>query len=69
MKNYTVYFEVFNKKMKTTVLAENEGEAKEQIQNRIIFHKIEETKKDEFNQVMDMFDGIFEKIGTKNPKK
>jgi hypothetical protein len=40
MKNYDVYFEIFGKKMKVRILAENEEKAKEKVKNKIIFHKI-----------------------------
>ncbi|GAG38044.1 unnamed protein product [marine sediment metagenome] len=42
MKQYTIYFSIFRKKMKTTVLARNESEAKQEIAKKIIFHKIKE---------------------------
>ena len=38
---YTVYFEIFGKKMKTTTEALSPTAAKEQVRNKIIFHKIE----------------------------
>ena len=38
---YTVYFEIYGKKLKTEVNAKNEMEAKETIKNKIIFHKLE----------------------------
>ncbi len=40
----TVYFEIFGKKMKTTVDAVNNSDAEEQVRNKIIFHKIENEK-------------------------
>jgi 1-deoxy-D-xylulose 5-phosphate reductoisomerase len=57
MRNYTVYFEIYGKKMKTTVMANNEEEAKDFVKNKIVFYKIENPK-DEFNQSMDMMEGI-----------
>jgi hypothetical protein len=51
MKEYRVYFEIFGKKMKTTVEAVSENQAKEMIKNRIIFHKIEK----EINNPIDDF--------------
>ena len=63
MKTYTIYFEIFGKKMKTNVAAYSEEAAKEQIRNKILFNKItgkdlfaEELKKD--NPFKDFF-GIF----------
>lgn len=42
MKNkYTVYFEVFGKKMKTEVLATDQQEARSLVLGRVIFHRIE----------------------------
>ena len=38
---YTVYFEIFGKKLKTTVEAENESQAKQAVARKIKFHKIE----------------------------
>lgn len=52
-KNFTVYFEMFGRKMKTTVLAENEQQAKSQVFLKIKFHSVQETKDDTFNDIMD----------------
>lgn len=41
MNEYTIYFEIYGKKMKTKVLANTKEEAKEIIRSKIIFHKIE----------------------------
>jgi hypothetical protein len=46
MKKFTIYFELFGKKMKTTVLSDTEENAKKQVKDKIIFHKIE--KESEF---------------------
>lgn len=51
MKNYDVYFEIYGKRMKTTVFAENEGAAKEKIKSKIIFHKVVLKPNDEFNEI------------------
>lgn len=40
MKTYEIYFELFGKKMKTTITANSEYEAKDEIFNKIEFHKI-----------------------------
>ena len=40
MKTYTVYFEIFGKKMKTTELATTKEQAKQNIINKIKWHKI-----------------------------
>lgn len=41
MKKFTIWFEIFGKKMKTTIEANNESEAKQALARKIIFHKIE----------------------------
>ena len=41
MKTYTLYFSIFGKRMKHTLKADNEIEAKIRIREKIIFHKIE----------------------------
>lgn len=46
MKNYKIYFEVYGRKMKTTVKAKTELEAKELVKNKINFLKITEEDKD-----------------------
>lgn len=61
MKSYTLWFELYGKKMKTTVDAYTEEDAIKIIKNKIIFHKIEKQKTvtdditDAFNNIMDMF--------------
>lgn len=62
MKNYTVYFEIYGKKMKTKVLAETKKDAKNQIRGKIKFHKVLKDEKDEFNQVTDIMDSILSKL-------
>ena len=42
MKNFEVFFELYGKKMKTTVCAYNETAAKKIVQEKIVFHKIVE---------------------------
>ena len=39
---YTVFFEIFGKKMKTTVEADDENDARSKIIEDIIFHKVVE---------------------------
>lgn len=50
MKTYKIYFEVYGRKMKTTVEANNERDAKEWVKEKIIkntnFLKITEEDKD-----------------------
>jgi hypothetical protein len=40
MKNYTVYFEIYGKKMKVEIKASTEALAKMMVKNDIIFHAI-----------------------------
>lgn len=56
MKNYIVYFEMFGKKMKTTILAETETEAKQKVTDKIKWHKVVEKPNDVFNESTDMFE-------------
>jgi hypothetical protein len=57
MRNFDVYFELYGKKMKARVMAENENDAKKEVEKKIIFHKVEKPK-EEFNDSMDIFDNI-----------
>ena len=54
-KKYTVYFELYGKKMKTVVDARDTIDAKNIIKDKIIFHKIEADKS---NDIKDAFDGF-----------
>ena len=68
MKNYTIYFEIYGKKMRTTVSAENKEKAKDVVRNKIYFHIVEEIKKpppDDHDTLNDLF-GVF---GIKPPFK
>lgn len=56
MKTYTIYFELYSKKMKTDIIAESAKEAKKLIIDKIIWHKIE-PKND--NDVFNIFKDIF----------
>jgi len=55
MKRYKIYFEFYGKKMSTTVMAENEFEAKNQVRNRINFLKTETSDNDFFEYFKDIF--------------
>lgn len=59
--DYTVYFEIYGKKMKVMVMATSETEAKEKVSKKIIFHKVEKAKSD-FNTCMASFNDIFKNI-------
>lgn len=54
MKNYEVYFEIYGKKMKTTVLAESKQLAKVEVLNKLVFKKIEEKQGDTFNECINI---------------
>jgi hypothetical protein len=60
MKNFVVFFEIFGKKMKTTLRAKSEKEAKDIVAKRIIFHKVEVEEEiySPDNFIMDFFNGI-----------
>lgn len=64
-KNYTVYFELFGKKMKTKILAESKEDAQNIIKSKVKFHKIIIDKNDEFNQCIDVFDNIMDILDKK----
>ena len=57
-RNFVVYFEIFGKKMKTTVLAETKELAEQEVRNTIIFHNTVQKKNDSFNKTVDIFDKI-----------
>lgn len=42
MKKYTVYFEIFGKKLKVTVEADSKHEAMEYVKSQLTFHKVED---------------------------
>lgn len=60
MKEYTIYFEIFGKKMKHTIFAFDEQQAVRLLKEKIILHKVEQvpdkTKSDKF---VDEFQRIF----------
>ena len=62
MKNYTVYFEIYRKKMKVKILAESVSEAREKLRNKIVFHKIIMENNDLFNQATDKCNDIMDLI-------
>lgn len=64
MKNYTIYFEIFGKKMKFTTLAESKNDAINILKNKINIIKINEgtseginegTNNDMLNNLKDLF--------------
>lgn len=69
MKSFDVYFEIFNKKLKTTVEADTMSEATQKVKDSIVFHKIEPTPpksstppprpNPDMKQMKDMFGDLF----------
>ena len=61
MKTYTIFFELFGKKMKTDIQALTAERAKERLKSKIVFHKVTEkveepSKEDEtVDRLMGMF--------------
>jgi len=54
-EEYEVWFEIFGKKLKTTIYAESRADAEKAVRNRLIFHKI--VKKD--NETLQNLKNIF----------
>lgn len=61
---YKVYFELFGKKMQTEVYAKSEIQAREIIECKIIFHKIEEVIEPKIND-NSMFNSLKDLFGMK----
>ena len=57
MRNYIVYFEIYGKKMKTTVMAHSQQEAVEIVKGKIQINKVE-LLSDELNAFMNFVDII-----------
>lgn len=58
MKEYIVYFELYGKKMKAHIWAESEDGTKDELRNKIIFHKVVVANpgvNDTFNYLMNLF--------------
>lgn len=68
VKNYHVYFEIYGKKMRATVMANSKEEAENQIKDKITFHKTEIAKDDYFNQSLDLLDNIIDILDKKAKK-
>lgn len=59
-KAYSVYFELYGKKMKTDVIATGLFDAQQQVLNKIKFHKVEEIPaKDNSIEAIDMMRKFF----------
>ena len=48
---YTVYFEIFGKKMRHDVGATSEADAKRKIAEKIVFHKVVKHRKGSFSEL------------------
>jgi hypothetical protein len=57
MKSYTIWFEFFGKKMKTTVLAQNQKEAREKLRDKIIIHQVRPSDDDFVKDFFDLLKG------------
>lgn len=55
MRNYKVYFEIYGKKMITTVLAETPDKAKTIVISKLKIVKVEKAINDTFNTMADIF--------------
>lgn len=55
MPIFKVYFEIYGKKMVAKVSADNKFHAQKVVQDKIIFHKVEQSNDpmDEFNDIVD----------------
>jgi hypothetical protein len=53
---YTVFFSIFGKKMKTTVDAVSEADAKRKVTEKLIFHAVEKQAEPEFDIVKGLKD-------------
>jgi hypothetical protein len=56
MKDYTVYFEFFGRKMRHTLPAYSQADARKKITEMIKFHAVKAKPKDPFS---DLFDKLF----------
>lgn len=61
-REYTVYFEIYGKKMRTTVLAKSESHAQEIVRSKLIIHKAEKSQS-EFNRILDITSEMLDKLG------
>lgn len=52
MKKYTVYFEIFGKKMKYETTAESMTNAKQKVIDKIIWHKIVNNEDSDFDKII-----------------
>ena len=55
MKRYKIYFEFYGRKMSTTLMAEDEFKAKNEVRNRINFIKVENLNEDFLEHFKNLF--------------
>lgn len=61
-KEYTVYLELFGKKMKTSILAESEEDAKKIVREKIIFHAVKFDASTTHNKMVADLDDLFKNL-------
>ena len=67
MKKYSIWFELYGKKMKTVVVAENEQKAIEELKNKIVFHRVKEAGGDDyFDKAIEVIDKFINVLDKKN---
>jgi hypothetical protein len=64
---FEVFFEIYGKKMKAVIDADNELQAKKKVSDKIIFHKV--VKRDDFADYMKGVFDVFNSVFGGNPKK
>lgn len=57
MREFTVYFDIYGKKMKTKVIANSETAAKQKVIEKMVFIKVE-VEKSAFNSAIDILDDM-----------
>ena len=58
MQTFVVYFEIYGKKMKAEVQAENEWDAMTKIKNKIVFHKVKPKLDEGFDYLMNIINNF-----------
>lgn len=53
-KNYTVYFEIYGKKMKAKIVAATMADAQQKVKDKITFHKTVVEEDDLLNGILDV---------------
>lgn len=66
-EKYEIWFELFGKKMKTTIAAISEDQAKSILMSKIIFHKVKVKGDPDSDDILNTLKDMFR--GTDNPFK